>query len=82
MYFLVVLYNYFIYGSYIVNLIFINFVNKRICLLNIFVYKFVYFLIGFNIICFFVNLFMLIFCMLDVMGGNDFWCDWDFGVNS
>ena len=82
MYSLVVSHNYSTYGSYTANLTFINSVNKRTCLPNIFVHKPVYPLTGFNITCPLANLSTPTFCMLDVTGGNDFWCDWDFGANS
>ena len=82
MYSLVVSHNYSTYGSYTANLTFINSVSKRTCLPNIFVHKPVYPLTGFNITCPFANLSTPTFCMLDVTGGNDFWCDWDFGANS
>lgn len=82
MYSLVVSHNYSTYGSYTANLTFINSVSKRTCLPNIFVHKPVYPLTGFNITCPLANLSTPTFCMLDVTGGNDFWCDWDFGANS
>lgn len=82
MYSLVVSHNYSTYGSYTANLTFINSVSKRTCLPNIFVHKPVYPLTGFNITCPIANLSTPTFCMLDVTGGNDFWCDWDFGANS
>ena len=82
MYSLVVSHNYSTYGSYTANLTFINSVSKRTCLQNIFVHKPVYPLTGFNITCPIANLSTPTFCMLDVTGGNDFWCDWDFGANS
>lgn len=81
MYLFIVLYSYFMYGLYCVNMKFVNVVSNRNCMLYVLVYKFVYLLIGFNVMCFLVVLNMLMVCILNIIGGNDFWCDWDFGVD-
>ena len=79
-YSLAVSHSYSTHGNYTANMTFINPVSKRSCLPNVFVHKPVYPLTGFNITCPPANVSTPTACMLSITGGNDFWCDWDFGV--
>lgn len=80
-YSLVVSHSYSTHGVYLANMTFVNVVSKRNCTPRIVVHKPVYPLTGFNITCPPANLSTPIACMLSITGGNDFWCDWDFGAD-
>lgn len=81
MYWLVVSHNYSMHGVYVANMTFVNLVSKKNCTPYIVVHKPVYPLTGFNITCPPANLSTPTACMLSITGGNDFWCNWDFGAN-
>ena len=81
MYSLVVSHSYSTYGVYAANMKFYNTVSKKNCTPSIVVHKPVYPLTGFNITCAAANLSTPTACMLSITGGNDFWCDWDFGAD-
>ena len=69
------------HGLYRANMKFVNAVSKRNCTPQIVVHKPVYPLTGFNITCTPAALGTSTVCMLNTTGGNDFWCDWDFGAD-
>lgn len=81
MYSLLVSHSYSTHGLYRANMTFVNAVSKRNCTPHILVHKPVYPLTGFNITCPPAGLYTPTACMLNIMGGNDFWCDWDFGAD-
>lgn len=78
---LVVLHSYSTHSNYTANMTFVNAVSKRSCLPIVFVHKPVYPLTGFNITCRHAKLSTPTACMLNITGGNDFWCDWKFGAD-
>ena len=77
----VVSHSYFPHANYSANMTFVNIVSKKTCLVEVFVHKPVSKLTGFNITCPPTNLSIPTPCMLSIIGGNDFWCDWQFGAD-
>ena len=69
------------HGLYRANMKFVNAVSKRNCTPHILVHKPVYPLTGFNVTCPPAALNTPTACTLNITGGNDFWCDWDFGAD-
>lgn len=80
-YYKTVSHSYFPHSNYSVNFTFVNQVSKRTCLVEVIVHKPVYNLTGFNITCRPTNYSSPTRCILSITGGNDFWCDWQFGAN-
>ena len=78
----VVSHSYFPHANYSANMTFVNLVSKRTCLVEVFVHKPVYNLTGFHITCPPTKLSSPTPCMLNITGGNDFWCYWQFGANN
>ena len=78
----VVSHSYFPHANYSANMTFVNLVSKRTCLVEVFVHKPVYNLTGFHITCPPTKLSSPTPCTLNKTGGNDFWCDWEFGANN
>ena len=81
MYSFLVSHSYSTHGVYRVNMKFVNAVSKGNCTPHVLVHKPVYPLTGFNITCPPATLTTPMACMLNITGGNDFWCDWDFGAD-
>ena len=81
MYSFLVSHSYSMHGLYRANMKFVNAVSKRNCTPHILVHKPVYPLTGFNVTCPPAALNTPTACMLNITGGNDFRCDWDFGAD-
>ena len=81
MYSFLVSHNYSTHGLYRAKMKFVNAVSKRNCTSHILVHKPVYTLTGFNVTCPPAALNTPTACILNITGGNDFWCDWDFGAD-
>ena len=82
MYNIVVPHSYFPHANYSANITFVNLVSQKTCFVKVFVHKPVFNLTGFNITCPPTNLSTPTPCMLSITGGNDFWCDWQFGADN
>lgn len=81
MYSFIVSHSYSTHGLYRVNMKFVNAVSNRNCTPHVLVHKPVYPLTGFNVTCPPAALNTPTACILNITGGNDFWCDWDFGAD-
>ena len=70
------------WGFFDFSITIFNHVSKANCVRNIQVHKPVFPLTGFAINCPARNLSDVTSCTLNITGGNDFTCDWDFGDSS
>ena len=81
MYSFLVSHSYSTHGLYLANMKFVNAVSKGNCTPHVLVHKPVYPLTGFKITCPPASRNTPTACMLNITGGNDFWCDWDFDAD-